>query len=348
MLRTGASAAFMLAGGASLVGSCSRKPAGSSNELPVRILSSQGNQVLTINSLVKNKGYFTQFGLAATQTPVSSGTNIVGALVSGQSDICIFAGFSQLILAVEKGAQLKILGGASMKGQQALFSKNPAVQHVKDLEGRSVGVGAIGAQLHQVTVALLRKKSVDVSKVRFVNVGSSGDVFRAVAAGTVDAGNGQADVLASLDKFGVHMVQDGDYAVDLPEYTWQAAFAPIDTIQTKRETLVRTLAAYCKAFRYAQNPGSKDDFVKAQLDALGEKNHDQVVAGAVSQWEYLQKQKIYAEDLVISPERVQYMQELNMGVSGQKRIIPYDQLIDTSLAKEAVAKLDSAASGKQA
>lgn len=346
-LKGAMASALMLTGGASLVSACSRKSDLASNELPVQILSSEGNQVLTINSLVKEKGYFKEFGLAATSTPVASGTNIVGALVSGRADICIFAGFSQLILAVEKGARLKILGGASMKGQQALFSKNPQVQHVKDLEGRSIGIGAIGAQLHQVVVALLRKKGVDVNKVKFVSVGSSGDVFRAVAAGVVDAGNGQADVLASLDKFGVHMVQDGDYAVDLPEYTWQAAFAPIDAIEKKRETLVRALAAYCKAFRYVQNPGSKDDFIKAQLDALGEKNHDAIVAGATSQWDYLQKRKIYAEDLVISPERVQYMQELNMQVSGQKKIIPYEQLIDTSLAKEAVERLGSAPAGKQ-
>ena len=309
------------------------------NELPVRILSSQGNQVLTIQSLVKLKGYYKEFGLAATTMSVSSGTNTIGALITNEADICIFAGFSQLILAVEKGAKLKILAGASVKGQQAVFSKNPAVQHVKDLEGRTFGVGAIGAQLHQVAVALLRKKGVDVNKVRFVTVGSSGDVFRSVAAGIVDAGNGQADVLSSLDRFGVHMVQDGDYAIDLPEYTWQASFAPIETIQKKRETLVRTLAAYCKAFRYVQNPGSKEDFVRAQLDALGEKNHDEIVAGAGTQWEYLQKRKIYAEDLVLSEERVQYMQELNMKISGQKKIIPYDELIDTSLAKEAVARL---------
>jgi ABC-type nitrate/sulfonate/bicarbonate transport system substrate-binding protein len=337
-----AGAALMAGGGgASLISTaCSQaKQPEVKTALPVTILSSQGNQVLTVQSLVKLKGYYKEFGINPTTMSVSSGTNTIGALLTHQADICIFAGFSQLILAVEKGAKLKILGGASVTGQQAVFSKNPAVQHVKDIEGRTFGVGAIGAQLHQVAVALLRKKGVDPNKVKFVTVGSSGDVFRAVAAGVVDAGNGQADVLSSLDKFGVHMVQDGDYSVDLPEYTWQASFAPIDTIQQKRETLVRTLAAYCKAFRYVQRAGSKEDFVKAQLDALGEKNHDEIVKGAESQWEYLQKRHIYAEDLMLSPERVQYMQELNMQISGQKRIIPYDELIDTSLAKEAVSRL---------
>ena len=342
LLKSAASAGLLTTGGLGLLTGCSSggKPPVDSNALPVTLLSSQGTQVITVQALVLNKGYYREFGLDAKTLAVSSGTNIIGPLLNGQADICIFAGFSQLITAIEKGADLKILGAASVKGQQALFSKNPAVRTVKDLEGRSVGVGAIGAQLHQVVVALLRKRGVDVAKVRFVTVGSSGDTFKAVAAGVVDAGNGQADVLSSLERFGVHMIEDGEYATQLPEFTWQASFANTRTIREKRETLVRTLAAYCKAFRYVQNPGSKDDFIRAQFDALGIKNAtDEQTASAVSQWEYLQQRKIYAEDLVLSPERVQYMQELNIQIGGQKKIIPYEQLVDPSLAREAVARL---------
>jgi ABC-type nitrate/sulfonate/bicarbonate transport system substrate-binding protein len=342
-LKGAAAAGLVATGGAGLLSTaCSSRSNGQAadqaagRDLPVRLLSSQGIQVLTIQALLNNKGYYKQFGLIPTTLAVSSGTNIIGPLLNGDAEICIFAGFSQLLTAIEKGANLKILGGASIKGQQALFSKQPAIKTLKDLEGR---VGAIGAQLHQVVVALLRKKGVDVSKVRFVTVGSSGDVFRSVAAGIVDAGNGQADVLSSLDRFGVHMIEGGDYATALPEFTWQASFANTKTIRDRRETLVRTLAAYCKAFRYVQNPGSKDDYVRAQLDALGLKGGDEAIAGAVSQWEYLQQRKIYAEDLVLSEERVQYMQELNIQIGGQKKVIPYNQLIDTSLAREAVARL---------
>jgi ABC-type nitrate/sulfonate/bicarbonate transport system substrate-binding protein len=337
----GLAGAGLLAGGMTLLSGCSRGgSASTAADLPVRLLSSGGTQVLTLQQLVANKGYYRDFHLTPINLAVSSGTNVIGPLLNGQADVCIFAGFGQLLTAVEKGADLKILGAASVRGQQALFSKNPAVQHVKDLEGRTVGIGAVGAQLHNVVLALLRKKGVDVSKVRFLTVGSSGDVFRAVAAGIVDAGNGEADQLGNLERYGVHMVQDGEYAVELPEYTWQASFTSSRTIRDRREILVRTLAAYCKAFRYAQNPGSKDDFVQAQLDALGVKNdRTDIVAGATSQWEYLQQRKIYAEDLVLSPERVQYMQQLNIDIGAQKRMIPYEQLIDPSLAREAVARL---------
>ena len=40
-------------------------------------------------------------------------------------------------------------------------------------------------------VALLLKHDVELSKVRFVNIGASVDVFRAIVFGTIDAGAGE-------------------------------------------------------------------------------------------------------------------------------------------------------------
>jgi ABC-type nitrate/sulfonate/bicarbonate transport system substrate-binding protein len=314
-------------------------PKAASDGMPVRIVSSQGPQVLTINTLMEQKGYFKEFKLAPESLAVASGTNIIGPLLNNKADVCIFAGFSQLLSAIEKGAELKILGGASIKGQQAIFSKNPAIRTLKDLEGHSIGTGAIGAQLHQVVTALLRKKGVDLNKVKFVVVGNSGDVFRSVVSGRVDAGNGQADVLSSLDRLGVHMLEDGEYAKELPEYTWQASFTSVDAIKERREALVRTLAAYCKAFRYVQSGPSRDDYIAAQLAALAPRDLEAGREGAISQWNYLQQRKIYAEDLVLSPERVQYMQELNISLGMQKTVMPYDRIIDRSLAEEALSRL---------
>jgi ABC-type nitrate/sulfonate/bicarbonate transport system substrate-binding protein len=322
--------------GALLSTACSKKHG---EGMPVRVMSSQGIVGVTIQSLMSRKGYFREQGLDAEVLSVESGTNIIGPLLQQDADICIFAGFSQLIAAIEKGADLRIVAGASVRGQQALFSKDPAIQTVKDLEGHAVGVGAIGAQLHQVATALFKKKGVDLNKIQFVNIGNSSAVFRAVVAGTVAAGDGEADVLGILDRLGVHMLKDGDYADELPEYTWQASFTSSATIRTQREALVRTLAAYCKAYRYVQSPASQNDFVNSQLDALHPNNREEAIGKATSQWNYLQTRKPYAEDLVLSEERLEYMQKLNIDLGVQKKMLPYDKVIDASLAKEAVARL---------
>jgi ABC-type nitrate/sulfonate/bicarbonate transport system substrate-binding protein len=307
--------------------------------LPVRVLDSQSITSLTLEAMMNIKGYFGELGVDPQLLSVAPGKNFVDAFFQQDASICVVSAFTQLIISIEKGADLKILAGANLKGQQALFSKNPAIQSVKDLEGRTVGVGPVGAQLYQVTAALLKKKGVDVSKVQFVNVGNSEDVFRAMVAGTVDAGRGESDVFGLLDHLGIHMLRDGDYAAELPEYTWQASFTSTANIGKMREALVRTLAAYCKAYRYMQSPASRDDFRKAYRDASDPANTDEAVARADSMWKYLQTRKPLAEDLVISEERVEYMQKLNIELGVQKRMLPYDQLVDVSVAREALARL---------
>jgi hypothetical protein len=55
----------------------------------------------------------------------------------------------------------------------------------------TVGTGSVGSLLHQLMVGVLLKHDVELSKVRFVNIGASVDVFRAIVVGTVDAGAGE-------------------------------------------------------------------------------------------------------------------------------------------------------------
>src|SRR5215471_11312342 len=129
---------------------------------PVRIASAQGNQVVTMQELVKSQGYLEEFGIAPEILTVGDGTKLIAALLSGGSDICVFAGFNQTLAAIEKGARMKIIAGASITGQQAVFSAKPEIKSVHDLVGKTIGVGAVGAQLHQVMIALLRKKGVDL------------------------------------------------------------------------------------------------------------------------------------------------------------------------------------------
>ena len=44
-------------------------------------------------------------------------------------------------------------------------------------------------------------------------------------------------------------------------------------------------------------------------------------------------------DLVITEERVRYMQDLNVSLGVQKRVLPYEQVCDMSLARDAVKLL---------
>lgn len=303
--------------------------------IPVNIVNTASNSTMTLQELLKRQGFFEEFGVAPTTLNVADGSKLMGALFSGSSDICMLSGFSQVFPAIERGGKLKIVAGAGLLLQDAIYSAKPNIRHVKDLEGKTVGTGSPGALLHQFTVALLRKKGVDVSKVTFVNIGSSASVFKAVVAGTVDAGPSLIDVYPEQKKYGVHALVDGELWKELPEFTYQASYTSDRAIAEKREGLVRVLAAYGKLYRFISGPNSREAFLSARAAVF--KRSDPVEAEF--EWNFAQKYKPYDTDLTLSEARLRYMQNLNLEFGIQKKILPFNEVADMSLAKEALKLL---------
>jgi ABC-type nitrate/sulfonate/bicarbonate transport system substrate-binding protein len=301
--------------------------------IPVSIANASGNVSLTMQEMIKQQGYLQEMGLAGTITNVADGSKITGGLIGGDVDVSTMAGFGQVFPAIERGAKLKIIAGACLLPLLALYSSKPGIKTLKDLEGRTVGTGALGALLHQLVVALLQKNGVDIAKVSFVNVGASGDVFRAASMGTVDAGTGEAAIADQLGRYNVHMIEGGDMTTGLPEYTYQGAYTTDKAIATKRDVIVRTLAAYAKLYRLMAKPEGKEAFLKARAEVLKSSPSQE----GESQWSYLQKHKPFTTDLLLSEERLAYMQRLNVQLGVQKAVLPYAQVCDPSLAKEAIA-----------
>lgn len=293
---------------------------------PVIIGTPAGNTGATLMELLKQEGFLEEYGLDAKVLAVSDGLKVVTAVLTREVDICRAAGFGQVLSAMTKGAKLKVCCGASVLITQAMFTTKPDIKTLKDLEGRNVGTGQPGALLHHMTVALLKKHNVDINKVKFVNVGSSADVFRAVIAGTIDAGPSQIDVFENRERFGVRSI--AEFWTELPEYPYQAGFTAERTIAEKRETLVRTIAAFGKLYNFIQSPGSKDAFVKAYLKATNGK-----AADAESQWEFANKYKPY--DLLLPEDKINFMQKINIELGIQDRMKPVDEIADYSLVRDA-------------
>jgi ABC-type nitrate/sulfonate/bicarbonate transport system substrate-binding protein len=302
---------------------------------PVKIANAAGSLTLTMSALMRQERFLESFGLAPEVLAVVDGTRILGGVVSGSVDASMMSGFGQVFPAIERGATIKILGGGALRPTLALFSAKPSVRTLEDLPGKIIGTGSIGALVYQLTVYLLQKYKVNVSAIRFVNVGSSADIFRAVAAGTVDAGVAEAALLGNAAHYGVHMIDHGNMSVELPEYTFQGAWTSERKIATMRDALVRSLAAYGKLYRFVQSPDARDAFMRARRSVFP--NADE--ADHVAQWNYLQTYKPFAVELILEPERLRYMQELNVSFKVQKQILPFDRVADMSLAADALKML---------
>jgi NitT/TauT family transport system substrate-binding protein len=312
---------------------CGRRSSDSPNA--VHIATASGGMNLTMTELLRQQKFLESFDLHPDVIAMADGTKILGGIYSGDIDLSPMSGFGQVFPAVERGADLKIINAATLMPWQALFSAKANVRSLKDLEGKVVGVGAIGSLVHQLTVTLLRKYAVDVTAVRFVNIGSSADIFKGVVAGTVDAGTGPASYVDEAESYNVHAIPNGNMSEELKEFTYQAGWTSTRMIESKRDLLVRVLAAYAKLFRFIEQPSSQDAFVKARKAVFP----DAPAREHVAEWNYLQTYKPFASDLMLSPERVRYMQQINFDFQIQKAILPFERVVDLSLAKDALKLL---------
>jgi ABC-type nitrate/sulfonate/bicarbonate transport system substrate-binding protein len=301
----------------------------------VRIVNPGGTLTLIFSQFFQDGDYFPSVGIKEQILNVTDANKIIAALVSDNGDICGGAGFSGVFPAILNGAKLKLLGGVTMTPADCLYSRKPDIRSVKDLIGRTVGTGAPGALLHELTVALLQKHGVDYKAVNFVNIGSAPDVFKAVVAGTIDAGVANGDYIDQQDKYGVHVLDDGRMWDELPNFVNQAFYSTDDIIAKKRDLLVRTLAAHAKLFRFISSPNSKETFFKIRAKALGVDSTED----AQTQWEFFQAPGRLGVNLMISPDSVEYVQRLNVELGVQKDVLPFDKVADMSLAQEALKLL---------
>ena len=223
-------------------------------KLEIKIVNSIANNLFAFQELLNRKGYLEEFGVSATTVNVGDGVRVMAGLVSGDLDICMASGFGQVLPAIQRGGPVRIVAGANNLTPQGIMTNRANIKSMSDLTGKTLGVGPLGALEHQLTVAMLMKHKVDPASVKFVNIGATVDIYRAVVAGTIDAGP------VNIDRYGL---QKGDLKIladmwtDIPNYPYQGSFASTAAITKKREAIVRTLAAYCKLYRYLQTPESK-------------------------------------------------------------------------------------------
>ena len=302
---------------------------------PVKIANASGALNQTMAALMKNTGFLESFGLAPELMEVADGTRILAGIVSGGVDISAASGFGQVFPAVEHGAKLKIIGGGALVPTVSLFTGKPYINSLKDLEGHTVASGSIGALVYQLVVVLLRKYNVDPTKVRFVNIGSSADGFKAASQGTVDAAIGATGLIPDAATYHLRPIPHGNMTVELPEYTYQGAWTSDQAIATKRDVLVRTLAAYAKLYRYVQTPQAKDAFIAARRSVFP----NEPAQDHENEWNFIQQYKPFAVNLALAPERLKHIQDLNLEFQVQKTELPYQQVADMSLAADALKML---------
>lgn len=298
----------------------------------VHIVDAGGPHERVTVELMRRQGYLEQMGIIARKTYVTNGAEATELLLAGRADVAMQVGFGPALVAIENGAPLRVIAASNLLTVHALYSKNPEIRRLEDLKNRTVGVGKLGALTHQLIFAALHKKGIDPAAVRFVSIGNSATIFKAMLAGQVEAGFGETDVFEHQAQYGVHALEDGVLWQELPEFPNQSSFATETAIHEKRDALVRTLAAHLLLYRFLQDPSSWDAYAAAWAVALPHS----AAAECRVQWSFYQRYHPFAEDLLLPEAQLDYLQALNVTMNLQRRVLPFAVVTDMTMARDAV------------
>src|SRR6516165_401624 len=165
--------------------------------------------------VARSGGHFKAHGLDVQLVYTRGGNAAMQALVGGAVDYAATA----LDVAVQAYANV----GADIRrfavtGRLPLFAVVTApdtasqIQSIKDLEGRTVGISALGNADHALTLYLLKQAGADAQKVKFATMGVN--LLEALRQGQIDVGVVQEPALTLLRRAGARVLVN---AMDLED-----------------------------------------------------------------------------------------------------------------------------------
>lgn len=197
--------------------------------------------------IARASGSFKKHGLDVELVYTRGGSAAMNALVGGAVDYAATA-LDVAIQAYAKGAQIRRF---AVTGRLPLFALVTApktadkIKSVKDLEGKTVGVSALGNADYALLLYLLKEAHADASKVQFAAMGVN--LLEALRQGQVDAGLVQEPALTILthDKARVLVnAMDSDDAKKYlgGSYEFMGVSVRADEVEKRRSEMVALAA----------------------------------------------------------------------------------------------------------
>src|SRR5207237_6341711 len=160
--------------------------------------------------VARSAGLFKQHGLDVELVYTRGGNAAMQALVGGAVDYAATALDVAIQAYANVGAQIRRF---AVTGRLPLFAVVTApntadkIQSIKDLEGKTVGVSALGNADHSLTLYLLKQAGADAGKVQFATMGVN--LLEALRQGQIDAGVVQEPALTLIQRAGGRVLMNG-------------------------------------------------------------------------------------------------------------------------------------------
>jgi NitT/TauT family transport system substrate-binding protein len=217
--------------------------------------------------MAKARGFAEKQGLSLEIMQIKADQIGLKALLAGELD-SYEGGPGGAIVAAARGADVKILGCHWPSLVHGLFA-HESIAKIEDLRGKNIAISAPGALPDLLIRAALSQHGLAATDVKFANMGSDTDRYKALSAGVVDAAIVSTEYLPIAPKT-MKLLATGREI--LPNFMRVCMITSGKVLAARPDEAVRFLAAEISALRYAV--ANRDEEIKLTIETTKAKPDD--------------------------------------------------------------------------
>ncbi len=292
--------------------------------------------------IAMEKGFFEAQGLKVTKDDLKEFEGGLQALRGSAAGGLDVAGTSSdpLIIAASQGGGVKAIGTYAPK-LSVVAVVQPGINKVEDLRGKRIGIQEVGGFNEVMARAVLATKGMKAEDVQYVTVATSGRV-PGLVANKIDL------AILHIDQYYAAMAKKPDLRVlanlwDVVPKWWYSAYM-VREEQLKdpeeRQALVGFITAIIKAQRFMYS--NRDETI-----AIGVKYTGQDKDVVTKAYDDLAKGGIWAVNDGMPRDMIEYTisKQVEIGSIPADKKPTYEQVVDPSLAEEALKRLGGRLTG---
>jgi NitT/TauT family transport system substrate-binding protein len=225
--------------------------------------SDAGFQVMAVRA-----GFAQKLGLDLKYSYFQNDVIMLRAMLAGELDS--YEGTpGAALLAGSRNAPIKIIGCHWQNVVHSLFAraefKGPA-----DLKGATMAISAPNAAPDMIAKAYLAQNNIALAEVKFASLGNDPDRYKAVASGVALATAVSIEFSVFGPRDGVKLIARGSEL--MPSYQRLCTMTSDKAIASRREDIVRFLAAQMQGYRHAL--ASRDEELRITREITSIKPED--------------------------------------------------------------------------
>jgi ABC-type nitrate/sulfonate/bicarbonate transport system substrate-binding protein len=202
--------------------------------------------------LAKDSGILAKYGFTADVVLIPGTPRTIQALIAGDLDY-VAAGAPASLRARAKGADVVILSTlANFSSQRIMLRPDSALNNVKELKGKIIGVTQYGSGGDTFLRAALRKNGIKESEVTILQMGGTPGVAQGLESGRIEVGVLGDSGMLLVFRGRAKMMKGGSAR----EMGLRGTDAPLTTTERKikadRAAVVRFMQAYLETLHFFQ------------------------------------------------------------------------------------------------